>query len=391
MESRKQQRERSDIRFPIHFIDLEAQQSRLQPGLSEAIDRVLKHGAYIMGPEIDELEKGLSAFCGAKHAISCANGTDALALVLMALQVGAGDAIFVPSFTFAATAEVVAWVGASVVFVDVQPDSFNICPADLKKAVEYALEQGLRPKGIITVDLFGLPADYDSIEAVASSYDLWIMDDAAQSFGGRYKGRDIGTIGLATATSFFPAKPLGCYGDGGAVFTDDPDLADVIKSLRVHGKGEEKYDNIRIGMNGRLDTLQAAILLQKLSIFEDELRARQIVAERYHAGLKGHVQTALLPGPGDRSAWAQFTVVLDHKQNRDRVMKNLKDRGVPTAVYYPRPLHKQTAYSCYKREDGALRVSENLAQNVLSLPMHPYLEAETQDFIIDAFIKSLVQ
>lgn len=373
---------------PIQFIDLKAQQAKLQPGIDQAIKKVLDHGRYIMGPEVAELEGKLSEFCGAKHSISCSNGTDALALILIALKVKPGDAVFVPSFTFAATAEVVAWLGAKAVFVDVDAETFNVCPEDLKRAIQWAKDEGLNARGIITVDLFGLPAEYDEIEAIANENNIWVLDDAAQGFGGVYKNRKIGTIGIATATSFFPAKPLGCYGDGGAVFTEDDELAEILKSLRVHGKGSNKYDNVRIGMNGRLDTMQAAILLEKLSVFEDEIKARQKVAERYNEAFEDHVQTPLMFD--DRtSAWAQYTVVLKDNHDRAGIADALQQDGVPTAIYYPKPLHQQPAYQHFGRSDVGLPNSEALSQRVLSLPMHPYMDDETQGYITETFIKAV--
>lgn len=374
---------------PIAFIDLKAQQDLIKPKIDAAIARVLAHGNYIMGAEVAEFEKQLSAFCGAKHSISCSNGTDAIALILMAKDVKAGDAIFVPSFTFAATAEVIAWMGASAVFVDCDPRTYNICPADLEKAIAHATKQNLKPTGIITVDLFGLPADYTAIENIANTHDLWILDDAAQGFGASHRGRKLGTIGMATATSFFPAKPLGCYGDGGAIFTDDDELADIIKSLRIHGKGTDKYDNTRVGMNGRLDTLQAAILIEKLAIFPEEIAARQKIAQAYNDGFSDVIQTPVI-GNDNTCVWAQYTLALKEGQNRDAVLEALKDAGVPTAVYYPKPLHLQTAYLPQERTgNGILPVCESLAGRVFSLPMHPYLDKGTQDYIINSVRSAL--
>jgi dTDP-4-amino-4,6-dideoxygalactose transaminase len=365
----------------IQFIDLAAQQATIRQKLDAAIARVLDHGAYIMGPEVADLEKQLAAFAGAKHCLSCSNGTDALGLVLMAKDIGAGDAVFVPSFTFAATAEVVGWVGATAFFVDISPDTFNLCPDSLEQAIDAAKAQGLRPAAVIPVDLFGLPADYDAILPIAEKHGMWVMCDAAQGFGGEYKGRKVGSIGLATTTSFFPAKPLGCYGDGGAVFTDDDALMEVLCSLRVHGKGNDKYDNIRIGMNGRLDTMQAAILIEKLAIFPQELTQRQRVADHYNAALGDLLATPLLP-EGYRSAWAQYTLIAASPAQRDALQASLKQAGVPTMVYYPKPLHQQTAYKHYPTATGAgLPVCEDLAQRVFSLPMHPYLENDVIDYI----------
>jgi len=357
----------------IQFIDLKAQQDRIRPQIDAAIKRVLDHGIYIMGPEVFELEKQLAAFCEVKHAISCANGTDALGLGLMAKNVQQGDAIFVPSFTFAATAEVVAWMGATPVFIDSLEDTYNIDPKSLEQGIQTAKQAGLRPVGIIPVDLFGQPADYDAIESIADRYKLWVMADGAQSFGASYKGRKVGNIGDIATSSFFPAKPLGCYGDGGAIFTNDDELAAVIKSLRIHGQGLDKYDNVRIGINGRLDTMQAAILLEKLEIFPDELMARQQIANAYNLGLKEIVQVPVVIGD-TTSAWAQYTVRLSDNIDRVQIMAGLKEIGFPTMIYYLKPLHVQKAYQCYlTATGGSLPVCEKLAKEVLSLPMSGYV------------------
>jgi dTDP-4-amino-4,6-dideoxygalactose transaminase len=371
----------------LPFIDLGAQRRRLGSRVDDAILRVLDHGAYIMGPEVKALEADLAAFCGARHVISCGNGTDALALVLMAKAVRPGHAILCPSFTFAATAEVVAWLGATPVFVDVDETTFNIDPASLAAAIRTAREKGLDPIGLIPVDLFGQPVDYDAIAPVCEREGLWMLCDAAQSFGASYKGRRLGTFGLATTTSFFPAKPLGCYGDGGAIFTDDAELADVLRSLRVHGQGEDKYDNVRIGMNGRLDTVQAAVLIEKLRIFEDEIAARNVVADRYRDGLANLVRTPVV-APGSVSTWAQYTIRVPSGQ-RDVLAAALKASGIPTAIYYPKPLHQQTAYKHYPVGGNGLPVSELLAAEVISLPMHPYLDEPTQDRIVAAVRRAI--
>lgn len=365
---------------PIAFIDLQAQRSRLGQRIDSAIQRVLDHGRFIMGPEVADLESRLSAFCGAGHTIACSSGTDALTLVLMAKGVGPGDAVLVPSFTFAATAEVVVLLGATPVFLDVLAESFNLDSASLETGIKTARDAGLRPVGVIAVDLFGLPADYVSIEPICAREGLWLLDDAAQSFGADYKGRRIGTIGTATATSFFPAKPLGCYGDGGAVFTEDDDLAAKLRSLRVHGKGRDKYDNVSIGINGRLDTLQAAILLEKLAVFEDEIAARDRVARRYSEALESVVGTPVCPD-GLTSVWAQYTIRLA-PETRGAVAATLKDQGIPTAIYYPLPLHRQTAYRDFPVAGNGAPVAEALSHEVLSLPMHPYLCERNQDRII---------
>src|SRR5215470_6319740 len=294
---------------PIPFIDVAAQRRRLGRSVDEAIARVLGHCQFILGPEVRALEAELAAFCGARHAVTCASGTDALVLALMAQGVGPGDAVICPSFTFTATAEVVVLVGATPVFADVEEGSFNLDPASLRRACVAAREAGLRPRAVIPVDLFGQPADYDRINPIAKAESLFVLDDAAQAFGATYKNRCIGALAPATATSFFPAKPLGCYGDGGAVLTDDEELAQVMRSVRVHGEGRDKYDCVRIGINGRLDTIQAAVLLEKLKIFSDEIAARQRVAQRYNAGL---ADVAIVPAvaPGSSSIWAQYTIRL---------------------------------------------------------------------------------
>ncbi|MBM3468421.1 MAG: DegT/DnrJ/EryC1/StrS family aminotransferase [Alphaproteobacteria bacterium] len=361
----------------IPFIDLKTQLEEIRSHIDAAINRVFNHGNFIMGPEVYELEKELSAFCNAKHVISCANGTDALGLGLMAKNVGPGDAVFVPSFTFAATAEVVAWVGATPVFIDSLADTYNIDPKSLEQGIQSAQKLGLKPVGIIPVDLFGQPADYDALQAIAETNQLWILADGAQSFGASYKGRKVGNIGDMATTSFFPAKPLGCYGDGGALFTNDDELASIFKSLRVHGQGTDKYDNVRIGMNGRLDTLQAAILLEKLKVFPLELSARQKTAEAYNEALKDLVQIPYIMEE-TTSAWAQYTVCIPSSLDRGRLMSDLKDAGLPTMVYYVKPLHLQTAYKHYPTATGgSLPICESLAHKVLSLPMSGYVQDPT--------------
>ncbi len=375
---------------PIHFIDLKAQQFQIRSKIDAAIQKVLDHGCYIMGPEIAELESDLSDFCGAKHSISCSNGTDALALGLMAKDLKPGDAVLVPSFTFCATGEVVAWAGATPIFVDVLPDTFNMDCQSLEQGIDQAKKLGLKPRGIIPVDLFGQPADYDTIAQIAEKHDLWVMADAAQSFGAAYKGKNVGTNGHMTTTSFFPAKPLGCYGDGGAIFTDDDTLAAKIKSIRVHGQGSDKYDNVNIGINGRLDTIQAAILIEKLKIFPEEIKARQVVADRYSDGLADLVQTPFVR-EDSTSVWAQYTFVLPESVDRSALINKLTEQGVPSVVYYIKPLHMQTAYKSYPTATGsALPVSEHLANHVLSLPMHPYLTESSQSYIIDT-VSSLLK
>lgn len=369
----------------LPFIDLAAQQSRLRPALDAAIARVLDGGQYVMGAEVAELEKRLAAFCGARHCLSCANGTDALQLALMALGVKAGDAVFVPSFTFAATAEVVPLTGATPVFVDVLPDTFNMDPESLRRAIAHAREIGLNPACVIPVDLFGLPADYDVLIPIAREHGMKVIGDSAQGWGGVYKGRVTGSLADITTTSFFPAKPLGCYGDGGAIFTDDDGLAALMDSLRQHGKGEDRYIYARIGLNSRMDTLQAAILLEKLSIYADEIEARQEVARRYTAGLSGRFETPFIP-EGLKSIWAQYTLKTKSTAERQALQARCGAAGVPTAIYYPIPLHVQDAYAGFPADPAGLPVTEDLAGRVVSLPMHPYLASQVQDTIVAAVL-----
>lgn len=365
---------------PIAFIDLQAQRKRLGDAVDQAIAKVLDHGRFIMGPEVAELEKRLAGMGGVAHCVSCSSGTDSLLLVLMAWDIGPGDAVFVPAMTFASTAEVVALAGATPVFCDVLPDTFNMDPASLESAIAAAKDAGLNLKAVIPVDLFGHPADYPAIQKIADAHGLKVLADSAQSYGGALAGKPVGSWGDATSVSFFPAKPLGCYGDGGAVLTDDADLAQRMRSLRVHGQGTNKYDNVAIGLNARLDTIQAAVLLTKLDIFEDEIDRRQTVAARYAEGLAG-IATAPAVIDGAVSAWAQYTIRVT---NRDAVAAALKERGVPTAIYYPVALSDQPAYADYPRAGNGTPVSQALASDVLSLPMHPYLDAATQDRILAA-------
>jgi len=371
----------------IPFIDLAAQRKRLGPAIDSAVARVLTHCQFIIGPEVGAFERELAAFAGSKHAVSCASGTDALVLGLRALGIGPGDAVICPSFTFCATAEVAVLVGATPVFVDVHPDTFNIDVTGIPGAIEAAKAAGLTPKAIIPVDLFGLPADHNAVAAIAETHGLFVLDDAAQGFGATYHNRRLGTFGNVTCTSFFPAKPLGCYGDGGAVLTDDDGLADLLRSLRVHGQGSDKYDNVRIGLASRLDTIQAAVLSEKLKIFPDEIEARQAVAKRYAEGLRDVVT---IPSVPDRltSVWAQYTILVSGGR-RDALVAALKGEGIPTAVYYPIPLHRQAAYKQYPVGGAALAVSDKLAGEVISLPMHPYLDQPTQARIIEATRRAL--
>lgn len=377
---------------PLVFIDLKAQQARIRDRIDRAIARVLEQGDYIMGAEVRAFETQLADFAGASHAIGCANGTDALLMALMALGVGRGDAVICPAFTFTATPEVIALLGATPIFADVREDSFNLDPDKLPAAVAAATKAGLAPKAVIAVDLFGLPSDYPRIDSFAAAHRMFVIADAAQGFGGALEGRKVGTFGCVTATSFFPAKPLGCYGDGGALLTNDDALREVLDSIRVHGKGADKYDNVRIGLNSRLDTLQAAILIEKIAIFADEIEARQAAADRYEALLAGTPGIATPQTPRNaRSAWAQYTLRVDAPA-RDALAQSLREAGVPTAVYYPKPLHWQTAYRDFPCATDGLACSERLASEVLSLPMHPYLTAAQQEHVaaaIRAAMKSL--
>jgi dTDP-4-amino-4,6-dideoxygalactose transaminase len=367
---------------PIPFIDVAAQRRRLGRSVDDAITRVLGHCQFVLGPEVRTLEAELAAFCGARFALSCASGTDALIMVLMALGVGPGDAVICPSFTFTATAEVVVLVGATPVFADVEEESFNLDPVSMQRACAAARKLGLRPKAVIPVDLFGQPADYGRITPMADAEGLFVLDDAAQAFGATYHNRQVGALAPATATSFFPAKPLGCYGDGGAVLTDDEQLLQVMRSVRVHGEGRDKYDCVRIGINGRLDTIQAAVLIEKLKIFPEEISARARIARRYSAGL---ADVAKVPevAPGSTSVWAQYTIRLPAGR-RDAFAATLKSQGIPTAIYYPTPVHRQEPYRRFPIAEGGAPVSERLADEVISLPMHAYLDEATQDRIIAA-------
>ena len=371
----------------IPFIDVAAQRRRLGGAIDAAVARVLDHCQFILGPEVGAFETELAKFCGSRHAITCASGTDALHLALMGKGIGLGDAVFCPSFTFCATAEVAALVGAIPIFVDVDAETFNIDAKSLSAALATAKRLNLRPKAVIPVDLFGLPADHDAIAAIAKDANLFVLDDAAQAFGASFKGRKLGTFGHATATSFFPAKPLGCYGDGGAVLTDSDEFAQLIHSLRVHGHGSDKYDNIRIGTASRLDTIQAAVLLEKLKIFPEEILARDRIARRYGEALGDIVATPKVP-PGSMSVWAQYTICVPAGR-RDTLAATLRAKGIPTAIYYPIPLHRQQAYKHYPVGDGGVSVSDRLAAEVISLPMHAYLDVRTQDRIVDAVRRAL--
>lgn len=365
----------------IPLIDLAAQQARLKVTIDANIARVLAHGQYIQGPEVSALEAKLAAFAGCRHAVSCGNGTDALTMALMAAGVGAGDAVFLPSFTFTATAEVVALLGARPVFVDVDRDDFTIDPGDLERRIDALCREGReKPAAVIAVDLFGQPAAYAALSSVADRYGMWVLADAAQSFGGAQHGIRVGALARMTALSFFPSKPLACYGDGGAVLTDDDGINQILRSIGAHGRGPAKYDIVRIGMNSRLDTIQAAILLAKIEAFEKELAARRRVAEQYDQRLGNIVRTPVIRA-GNQSAWAHYCIRV---QDRDRVAAHLAEQKVASAVYYPRPLHLQPAYARYGAPVGSLPESEALCHEILALPLHPDLEASAVDRVCNA-------
>lgn len=367
----------------MKLIDLGAQQDRIRRQIDKAIARVLDHGQYIMGPEVGELEAQLATFSGAKFVLTCASGTDALTVSLMAAGIGRGDAVLCPAFTYTATPEAAVLLGASPVFVDIDEQTFNVSLEGLEAGIQTAKQNGLRPAAIIAVDLFGLPADYRKLEKFASDRSLLLICDAAQSFGASIGSRRVGAFGDVTATSFFPSKPLGCYGDGGAILTNNESIARLCDSIRQHGKakGADKYNIERVGLNARLDTIQAAVLLEKLAIFSEEISVRSAVASRYTAGLQSSV-IAPYETADARSVWAQYTIRVD-SAIRDSVIEKLKRDGVPTAVYYPRPIHVQAAYSSFPRAGTGLAVAERASAEVLSLPMHPYLDADQQDYVID--------
>lgn len=385
----------------MQFIDLATQQKRIRAQLEKNILAVLDHGKYIMGPEVGTLEKQLADFVGVKNAIACASGTDALLMALMAHDVGPGDAVFTTPFTFIATAEVIQLLGATPVFVDIDPVSFNIDPENLSRAIQaladrdpsgHPLPAGferLKPKAIIPVDLFGLPADYDRIGPLADGAGLVVIEDAAQSFGARYHGKSACSLGAIGCTSFFPAKPLGGYGDGGMCFTNEDGLAEALRSIRIHGKGTDKYDNVRVGINGRLDTLQAAILLAKFSIFQEEIGLRHEVAENYNKSLSGIAGLVTPRVPlHSTSAWAQYSVLTIDGDHRDRIQRDLQNAGIPTAVYYPKPLHMQTAMAHLGYHTGDFPVSADVATRIFSLPMHPYMSADDQAEIVEALFEA---
>lgn len=372
----------------MEFIDLHAQYLQLKDEINANIQKVLDHGKYIMGPEVFELEDQLADYVGVQHCITCANGTDALQMVLMAWKIKAGDAVFVPSFTFMSTAEVVSLQGATPVFTDIDIKTFNMSAEILEKQIKKVLAEGkLTPKAIIPVDLFGQPADYDKIMKIAKKYNLLVLEDAAQGFGGSIEGMKACSFGDAATTSFFPAKPLGCYGDGGAIFTNNDELAELLKSIRIHGKGTEKYDNIRIGLNSRLDTIQAAILLPKLKVFKEyELQKRNEIACRYTESLKGKYTTPFVPN-NIKSSWAQYTLLLNNEEERNALQSKLKEHNIPSMIYYPKPLHLQPCYIMHGYVEGDFPHSEKASECVLSLPMSPWVTKQDIDKVIWGLIK----
>jgi UDP-2-acetamido-2-deoxy-ribo-hexuluronate aminotransferase len=380
----------------MDFVDLKTQQQRIKLKLESRIEAVLAHGQYIMGPEVMELEQRLAEYVGVTQAISCASGTDALLLALMAFNLGPGEVIFTTPFTFIATAEVISLLGATPIFVDIDPQTFNMDPNKLELAIRAlksndstihplpCLDSSLRPKGVIPVDLFGLPADYDRINTIAREHNLYVIEDAAQSFGAEYHGLKACALSDIACTSFFPSKPLGAYGDGGMCFTQDEHLASVMRSMRIHGQGIDKYENVRIGINGRLDTIQAAVLLAKFEIFSEEIELRNQVAKRYTDLITRHASSLVTPfiPRGMKSAWAQYSVLAKDSNDRQDLIQKLKAASIPTAIYYPKPLHLQTAFAFLGYREGQFPVSEDCARKIFSLPMHPYLKPEDKDIIV---------
>ena len=373
----------------IAFIDLKAQQTRIRDKIETGFRTVLDHGAYIMGPEITALETRLGDWTGATHNITCSSGTDALLLTLMGLELRAGQGVIVPSFTFAASAEVMPCMGAIPVFAEIESNSFNLDPEKLSAALAAGKNAGIDVVGIIGVGLFGQPANYAAIKTFANDHGLWLIDDAAQSFGATLNDHPVGQLADVTCTSFFPAKPLGAYGDGGAIFTDDAKIAEIIRSCRTHGMGQDKYENVRIGMTGRLDSMQAVVLDAKLDIFADELALRQQVADHYAALLEHLVGVPVL-SHGATSSWAQYVIKLPRGTNRVALIEEMRAAGVPTAIYYPIPMHKQPPYAQYPVSESNLPVTMDLCDRVLALPMHPYLEPSQQEHIAASLKQALV-
>ena len=376
----------------MEFIDLKAQYRRIKPSIQKRINDVLDRGSYIMGSEVAELEEKLAAYTGTSFCVTCSSGTDALLLPLMAMGIGQGDAVFTTTFTFIATAEIISLLGATPVFVDIDKRTYNLDPEKLRaeiikvkngEPVTGSFPRNLKPKAVIPVDLFGLCADYDAIGKIVGEFGLLMLEDAAQSFGALYKGKKACSFGDMAATSFFPAKPLGCYGDGGAIFCKDKETAGVLRSLRVHGQGSDKYENVRIGINGRLDTLQAAVLLSKMEVFEGEIERRQTVASRYSNALQSRYTVPVTPSNG-RSVWAQYSLI---GGDRAEKIAALKSAGIPSAIYYPKPLHLQKAFASLGYEEGQCPVAEEIAAKIFSIPMHPYLEEKEQDKVLEVLLK----
>ena len=372
----------------MQFIDLKAQQKLIRVKIDQRIKKILDHGQYIMGPEIDELEERLSDYVNVKHCISCSSGTDALLIPLMAMKIGPGDAVITTPFTYIATAEVIALVGATPIFCDIYDRTFNINPEQLQKAFDLALSKNLKPKAIMPVDLFGLPARYRLIEKFAKEKNMTVIEDTAQGFGGKINERIAGSFGDVAGTSFFPAKPLGCYGDGGAIFTNNDELAKKMRSIRLHGAGKDKYQNERIGINGRLDSIQAAVLLEKLEIFNKELESRNKIANFYTQNINKKFISPLIPDKY-HSSWAQYSVMLPEGINREEVVAKLKEHNIPSMVYYKIPVHLQSGYAKYVDEKYILPVSEEISKKILSIPMHPYLSSDDQDRVLNYLEKAI--
>tara|TARA_Y100001935_G_scaffold240696_1_gene229447 strand:+ start:824 stop:1942 length:1119 start_codon:yes stop_codon:yes gene_type:complete len=372
----------------MQFIDLKAQQKQIRDKIDKRIKKILDHGKYIMGPEVEELEEKLSDYVNVKHCISCSSGTDALIIPLMAMKIGPGDAVITTPFTYIATAEVIALVGATPIFCDIYDKTFNINPEELQKAYEIAISKNLEPKAIMPVDLFGLPARYRLIEKFANEKNMMVIEDAAQGFGAKINERKAGSFGHVSGTSFFPAKPLGCYGDGGAIFTNNDELAQKMKSIRIHGSGKDKYQNDRIGINGRLDSIQAAVLLEKIEIFDKELNSRNKVASYYTQNIN---KMFIPPHIPDKyySSWAQYSIVLPERVNREKLIKILNQNRIPSMVYYKIPIHLQKGYSKYLNDKYELDISERISKKILSLPMHPYLEKAQLDRVLNVIEKAI--
>ena len=365
----------------MQFIDLKAQQKQIREKVNKRIQKVLDHGKYIMGPEVFEFEDKLAKYVNVKHCISCSSGTDALLIPLLARGISKGDAVLTTPFTYIATAEVIALLGAEPVFVDIYPTTFNMDPSKIEGAIDYAKNKGLVPKAIIPVDLFGLPARYRLIQEIADKYNLFVVEDAAQGLGGSIRSKKAGSYGNVASTSFFPAKPLGCYGDGGAIFTNDDDLAQNMRSIRVHGSGLDKYDNVRIGINGRLDTFQAAILLEKFAIFNDELDLRNQISQYYNNSINNNFQKPIIPDQY-YSSWAQYSVLSRSSKHREEIISSLKKEKIPSMIYYRIPLHLQKVFKKLNYKKGDFPIAESIADRIFSLPMHPYLENHHQNKIV---------